>query len=78
MGVVEGLFLGLDVVEIRQSLQIGPEMGGRRRAFKAPPPRGLRIVRTAQCFEYVDPGVFPLEVRLPSLKDRNYVPGAVR
>jgi hypothetical protein len=61
--VIERLFLGLQVVEISQPLQIRPEVGGRQRTLKASPTCGLSIIGTSQRFENVDPGVFPFEVR---------------
>ena len=44
LGVVEGLFFGLDVIEVGKPLQVCPEMGRRQRMLETAPPELLGLI----------------------------------
>ena len=61
-GEYHGPLLSLDIIEVRELLQIGPQMARRESAFKARPPRGLGVVFAPQGFEDVDARILPVKI----------------
>src|SRR3954452_7451849 len=55
LSVIQRLLLGCYVVKIGQPLQILSKMAGRQRMLKTAPARGLRLIRTPERFENLDP-----------------------
>ena len=57
LDVVEGLFLGVDVVEIGKFPQIRPEMGRRQGTLETGPSEYLGLIGPPERFQCIDPGV---------------------
>ncbi len=57
-----GPLLSLDIIEVRELLQIRPQMARRESPFKARPPRGLGVVFAPQCSEDVDARIHPVKI----------------
>ena len=74
LDVVEGPFLGINVVEIGKSLRIRAEMGRRQGTLETVPPELLRLIGSPERFQRIDPGVRPREF-VPGLLSH---PGVLR
>jgi hypothetical protein len=59
-GMRHRTFLGLDVVEVRQTLQIGPQMLARQVALEARPAECLRLILPVKRLQHGKTRVLPL------------------
>ena len=59
--MVEGFFLGFDVVEIGKFPQIRPEVGRRQGTLETGPPEGLSLLGPSERLQRIDPGVLARE-----------------
>ena len=62
-GVLHGPLLGLDVVEVRQPLQVGAQPVGREPLLERRPAQPLGLILPARRLERLDVGRFPRVIR---------------
>src|SRR5512134_250917 len=64
-GVVESLFFGQHILEIRQPFQVVAEVAGIEPVLKAVPAKVLGLVATVGRKQNLDPRLLPIDHRIP-------------